>query len=152
MSNQNSHLAEKIEALEFRFKVENEKEKDKSSKEFNGSLDAPRPGSGRRPKNLTDLGGPGGTPRQIPKPLLDLPVSTFQQREPNTGEIDRKMQEIMKMTGILEINGKKYVTDIKELDRLGDLGFGTCGQVVKMLHKPSNTEIAVKVSEYYRGC
>lgn len=53
---------------------------------------------------MTDLGGPGGTHRQI-KPL-DLPVSTFQQREPDTGEIDRKMQEIMKMTGILEINGK----------------------------------------------
>lgn len=39
------------------------------------------------------------------------------------------------------------MTDIKELDRLGDLGFGTCGQVVKMLHRPSNTEIAVKVGK-----
>lgn len=54
---------------------------------------------------MTDLGGPGGTPTRLMKPL-DLPVSTFQQKEVNTGEIDRKMQEIMKMTGILEINGK----------------------------------------------
>lgn len=44
-------IAEKIEALEYKLKAENDKEKDKSSKEFNGSLDAPRPGSGRRPKN-----------------------------------------------------------------------------------------------------
>jgi len=28
---------------------------------------------------------------------------------------------------------------------LGELGNGTCGHVVKMLHEPSNTVIAVKV-------
>lgn len=52
MSIQSSPLAEKIDALEYKLKIENEKEKekDKGSKEFNGSLDAPRPGSGRRPK------------------------------------------------------------------------------------------------------
>jgi len=30
------------------------------------------------------------------------------------------------------------------LEHLGDLGYGTCGHVVKMLHKPSQTVIAVK--------
>lgn len=31
-----------------------------------------------------------------------------------------------------------------DLEHLGDLGYGTCGHVVKMLHKPSQTVIAVK--------
>lgn len=56
---------------------------------------------------MTELSGPGGTPTtRTPKKLLDLPVFPVQQRESNTGEIDRKMQDIMKLTGILEINGK----------------------------------------------
>lgn len=54
---------------------------------------------------VPDFGGPGGTPTRLMKPL-DLPVGSFQPKETNTGEIDRKMQEIMKMTGILDINGK----------------------------------------------
>lgn len=45
-----------------------------------------------------------------------------------------------------EILFQKYHTDIKDLEHLGELGNGTCGHVVKMLHKPSNTVIAVKVS------
>jgi len=32
------------------------------------------------------------------------------------------------------------------LEHQGELGNGTCGHVVKMLHKPSQTVIAVKVS------
>lgn len=45
-------------------------------------------------------------------------------------------------------NFQKYETDIKDLDHCGDLGNGTCGHVVKMLHRPSQTVIAVKVSTY----
>ncbi|KAK6620850.1 hypothetical protein RUM43_011146 [Polyplax serrata] len=142
MSKPSSYLADKIDALENKFKVENEKDKDKISREFNGGLDAPRAGSGRRPKHLTELSGTPAT--RTPKKLLDLPVFPIQQRESNAGEIDRKMQDIMKLTGILEINGKKYETDIKDLDHCGDLGNGTCGHVVKMLHRPSQTVIAVK--------
>ena len=49
----------------------------------------------------------GGTQlMRTPKKLLDLPMFPVQQRVSNTGEIDRKMQDIMKLTGILEINGK----------------------------------------------
>ncbi|KAL0275774.1 UNVERIFIED_CONTAM: hypothetical protein PYX00_003529 [Menopon gallinae] len=58
--------------------------------------------------------------------------------------MDQKLQEIMKLAGTLEINGKKYKTDIKDLSHCGDLGNGTCGHVVKMLHKPSQTVMAVK--------
>ena len=38
-----------------------------------------------------------------------------------------------------------YRTQINDLEHLGELGFGTCGHVVKMLHKPSKAVIAVKV-------
>ena len=55
MSKPSSYLADKIDALENKFKVENEKDKDKASKEYNGGLDAPRAGSGRRPRNCKYL-------------------------------------------------------------------------------------------------
>nr|CAD7453173.1 unnamed protein product [Timema tahoe] len=38
----------------------------------------------------------------------------------------------------------RYQTEIKDLEDLGELGNGTCGHVVKMLHKPSGVVIAVK--------
>lgn len=42
-----------------------------------------------------------------------------------------------------------YKTEVKHMENLGDLGSGTCGHVVKMLHKPSQTVIAVKVNFTY---
>ena len=39
-----------------------------------------------------------------------------------------------------------YKTEIKDLEHQGELGNGTCGHVVKMRHKPSETVIAVKVT------
>lgn len=59
-------------------------------------------------------------------------------------EVESKLQEIMKMNGILTINGQKYHTDMNDLEQLGELGNGTCGHVVKMRHKPSGVVIAVK--------
>jgi hypothetical protein len=50
-----------------------------------------------------------GTPQRPRKQLLDLPVlpSMMQQRNQDGGEIESKLQEeIMKMNGILSINGK----------------------------------------------
>lgn len=41
---------------------------------------------------------------------------------------------------------QKYKTEIKDLEHQGELGNGTCGHVVKMRHKPSETVIAVKVT------
>lgn len=59
-------------------------------------------------------------------------------------EFESKLQEIMKMNGILNINGQRYQTEMKDLEHLGELGNGTCGHVVKMRHKPSGVLIAVK--------
>lgn len=71
----------------------------------------------------------------------DLPI---RQRPPDT-EIDKRFKEIMQSSGKLKINDVVYSTDIKEMEYIEELGSGTCGQVVKMRHKPSDEIIAVKV-------
>lgn len=107
-----------------------------------------------------------GTPTRTRK-FIDLPDYVLMQpRVEDTSEVEVKMKQIMKMSGLLTINGivstshmclsficlliifnfQKYKTELKDLEHLGELGSGTCGHVVRMLHKPSNTEIAVKVS------
>lgn len=50
---------------------------------------------------------PEGTPTRTRKPL-DLPIGLMMQPTINkdSGETESKLQEIMKMTGILSINGK----------------------------------------------
>ncbi|XP_012250643.1 dual specificity mitogen-activated protein kinase kinase 7-like [Athalia rosae] len=93
----------------------------------------------RRPRQLVDSGTPTRPRRQ-----LDLPVLQMPPQRTHDSEFDSKLQEIMKMNGILSINGRKYHTEMKDLEHLGELGNGTCGHVVKMRHKPSGVVIAVK--------
>lgn len=51
-------------------------------------------------------GRPDGTPTR-PRRQLNLPVSmTPQQKNHDGGEIENKLQEIMKMNGIINISGK----------------------------------------------
>lgn len=40
---------------------------------------------------------------------------------------------------------QKIRTDVTDMESLGELGHGTCGQVVRMRHKPSSLLMAVKV-------
>lgn len=93
----------------------------------------------RRPRQLGDMGTPTRPRRQ-----LDLPVSQIIPPKKHDSEFESKLQEIMKMNGILNINGQRYQTEMKDLEHLGELGNGTCGHVVKMRHKPSGVVIAVK--------
>ena len=60
-------------------------------------------------------------------------------------EIDARLQEIIKLTGIITVDSVKYHSSIHDLEHCGELGFGSCGHVVKMRHPPSNASIAVKV-------
>lgn len=87
--------------------------------------------------------GDMGTPTR-PRRQLDLPVSQMVPPKKHDVEFESKLQEIMKMNGILNINGQRYQTEMKDLEHLGELGNGTCGHVVKMKHKPSGVVIAVK--------
>ncbi|GCB80770.1 hypothetical protein scyTo_0023238, partial [Scyliorhinus torazame] len=62
----------------------------------------------------------------------------------NVIEIEQKLQEIMKQTGYLTIGGQRYQAEICDLENLGEIGSGTCGQVWKMRFKKSGHIIAVK--------
>lgn len=81
-----------------------------------------------------------------------MPVSQMQPLRKTDTEFEAKLQEIMKMNGILNINGQKYHTQIEDLEHLGELGNGTCGHVVKMKHKLSGVVIAVKQMRRSGNC
>ncbi|XP_054272040.1 dual specificity mitogen-activated protein kinase kinase 7-like [Macrosteles quadrilineatus] len=134
-----SSLESKIIDLQARLQRENEaNDKDPISHDIGGGFGSPRPGSGKRPQKLGEM----STPRRA-KPI-DLPVMFPQPKQQDAQEIDNKMKEIIKLSGVLCIDGKKYHSEIRDLEDLGELGNGTCGHVVKMLHKPSQKVIAVK--------
>lgn len=87
-----------------------------------------------------------GTPTSRKK-NLELPMFAQQPRNRIEPETEDKLRQIMKHSGILEINSVQYKTDINDLIDVGELGSGTSGHVVRMKHKPTDTVIAVKVSD-----
>ena len=89
---------------------------------------------------------PNGTPTRARR-NFDLAGVNINNCSTNSkqAEIEARLQEIIKLTGIITVDGKRYFSSIHDLEHLGELGFGSCGQVVKMRHPPSNAFIAVKV-------
>nr|XP_023965785.1 dual specificity mitogen-activated protein kinase kinase 7 isoform X5 [Chrysemys picta bellii] len=80
-----------------------------------------------------------------PRHMLGLPQPSFPiPRSMESIEIDQKLQEIMKQTGYLTIGGQRYQAEINDLENLGEIGSGTCGQVWKMRFKKTGHIIAVK--------
>lgn len=71
----------------------------------------------------------------------------FGPRRNDNADIERKLREIMKISGDLKIEGVLYKTEVKDMEHIEELGNGTCGHVVKMRHRPSGKIIAVKVSQ-----
>ena len=41
---------------------------------------------------------------------------------------------------------QRYKCNMSDLQFVADVGFGSCGQVVEMRHKATNTTVAVKVN------
>ncbi|CAH0559558.1 unnamed protein product [Brassicogethes aeneus] len=68
----------------------------------------------------------------------------FTPKPNDNAETERRLKEIMKISGSIKIDGRIFNTDIKQLEDIEELGNGTCGHVVKMKHVPSKTVIAVK--------
>ncbi|KAK2166478.1 hypothetical protein NP493_1319g01009 [Ridgeia piscesae] len=95
------------------------------------------------PPNCTSAGTPPGNV-QMRKKNWQSPWECKTPDRSSGSEIERKYSEIMKQTGVLTINGQKVKADIGDLDPLGELGHGTCGYVIKMRHRGSNTLMAVK--------
>lgn len=69
----------------------------------------------------------------------------FTPKQNENAETERRLKEIMKISGKIKIEGTEYMTDVKEMQDIEELGNGTCGHVVKMRHLPSGKIIAVKV-------
>ncbi|GBP08297.1 hypothetical protein EVAR_78778_1 [Eumeta japonica] len=125
----NNSIEGKIKGLEER--LENEKRHRREGAFHNqGTINSPKPGSVRRPR---------------PPPMFsntDIPV--YPPRSSQTTETENRLREVYKVSGKLNVEGKEYRSRIDDLQHLGELGSGTCGHVVKMLHKPSGAVIAVK--------
>ncbi|KAJ0050683.1 hypothetical protein NL108_005060 [Boleophthalmus pectinirostris] len=76
---------------------------------------------------------------------LTLPTPPYgQQKSLENAEIDQKLQEIMKQTGYLKIDGQRYPAEVTDLISEGEIGSGTCGQVFKVRFKKTDHVIAVK--------
>ncbi|NXR88910.1 MP2K7 kinase, partial [Hypocryptadius cinnamomeus] len=73
---------------------------------------------------------PAPPPR--PRQMLGLPPPPFLvPRSLESIEIDQKLQEIMKQTGYLTVGGQRYQAEINDLENLGEIGSGTCGQQMR---------------------
>uniref|UniRef100_A0A673HPI9 Dual specificity mitogen-activated protein kinase kinase 7 n=1 Tax=Sinocyclocheilus rhinocerous TaxID=307959 RepID=A0A673HPI9_9TELE len=80
-----------------------------------------------------------------PRQMLTLPTPTYSlQKCMENAEIDQKLQEIMKQTGYLKIDGQRYPAEVTDLISEGEIGSGTCGQVFKVRFKKTGHVIAVK--------
>ncbi|KAJ8734507.1 hypothetical protein PYW08_013757 [Mythimna loreyi] len=126
----NSSIEGKLKGLQERFENEMRIQREGG---FNnqGGIGAPRPGSGRT--------------RPRPPPMFSSrEIPAFPPRSPQATETEYRMREVYKVSGKLNVDGVEYRSHVDDLKQLGELGSGTCGHVVKMLHKPSNTVIAVK--------
>ena len=90
---------------------------------------------------------PNGTPTRVRRNFDLAGISNITNCSANSkqAEIEARLQEIIKLTGIITVEGKRYYSSIHDLEHQGELGFGSCGHVVKMRHPPSNAIIAVKV-------
>ncbi|MEQ2184252.1 Dual specificity mitogen-activated protein kinase kinase 7 [Goodea atripinnis] len=81
-----------------------------------------------------------------PRHMLTLPTPPYGlQKSLENVEIDQKLQEIMRQTGYLKIDGQRYPAEVTDLISEGEIGSGTCGQVFKVRFKKTGHVIAVKV-------
>lgn len=69
---------------------------------------------------------------------------TFGKKKSIDPQIKEKFDKILQCHGKLEIHGEEIKVDREELEDLGEIGFGTCGHVYKMRHKPTGALMAVK--------
>ncbi|XP_068951566.1 dual specificity mitogen-activated protein kinase kinase 7 isoform X2 [Petaurus breviceps papuanus] len=146
-----SSLEQKLSRLEAKLKQENREARRRIDLNLEISPQRPRPtlqlplandGGSRSPSSESSPQQP--TPPARPRHMLGLPTPLFMPRSMESIEIDQKLQEIMKQTGYLTIGGQRYQAEINDLENLGEMGSGTCGQVWKMRFKKTGHILAVK--------
>lgn len=80
------------------------------------------------------------------KGVFHLPLSPLQPTPANTSDVTQaKYREVLKNSGLLHIDGEQKRVELKELNNLSILGYGSCGQVYKMEHISSKNQLAVKI-------
>lgn len=95
---------------------------------------------GRLPGRPSTISG-----RQRDRPRIELPlVFEPRQQQSDPSELDAHVKEITRKNGNLIIESKSYNSTIEDMEYISELGNGTSGNVVKMLHKSSKKVIAVK--------
>ncbi|KAK2489667.1 hypothetical protein MC885_009831 [Smutsia gigantea] len=146
-----SSLEQKLSRLEAKLKQENREARRRIDLNLDISPQRPRPtlqlplandGGSRSPSSESSPQHP--TPPARPRHMLGLPSTMFTPRSMESTEIDQKLQEIMKQTGYLTVGGQRYQAEINDLENLGEMGSGTCGQVWKMRFRKTGHVIAVK--------
>ncbi|KAF6095274.1 mitogen-activated protein kinase kinase 7 [Phyllostomus discolor] len=133
-----SSLEQKLSRLEAKLKQENREARRRIDLNLDISPQRPRPtlqlplandGGSRSPSSESSPQQP--TPPARPRHMLGLPSTLFTPRSVESIEIDQKLQEIMKQTGYLTIGGQRYQAEINDLENLGEMGSGTCGQQMR---------------------
>uniref|UniRef100_A0A8D1SZL4 Dual specificity mitogen-activated protein kinase kinase 7 n=2 Tax=Sus scrofa TaxID=9823 RepID=A0A8D1SZL4_PIG len=133
-----SSLEQKLSRLEAKLKQENREARRRIDLNLDISPQRPRPtlqlplandGGSRSPSSESSPQHP--TPPTRPRHMLGLPSTLFTPRSMESIEIDQKLQEIMKQTGYLTIGGQRYQAEINDLENLGEMGSGTCGQQMR---------------------
>ncbi|XP_065196761.1 dual specificity mitogen-activated protein kinase kinase 7-like [Sycon ciliatum] len=63
----------------------------------------------------------------------------------SSSSLDQQIDEQKRYTRYLSINGHRYRANVEDMDKLGQIGHGATGSVLKMLHRPSKKLMACKV-------
>uniref|UniRef100_A0A1A8DZ10 mitogen-activated protein kinase kinase n=2 Tax=Nothobranchius TaxID=28779 RepID=A0A1A8DZ10_NOTKA len=147
-----SSLEQRLSRIEERLKQENEEARRRIDLNIDMSPQRSRP----RPTLQLPLANDGGSRSSSsesspqhhpcrPRHMLTLPTPPYGlQKSLENVEIDQKLQEIMKQTGYLKIDGQRYPAEVTDLISEGEIGSGTCGQVFKVRFKKTDHVIAVK--------
>uniref|UniRef100_A0A4W5RWC3 mitogen-activated protein kinase kinase n=1 Tax=Hucho hucho TaxID=62062 RepID=A0A4W5RWC3_9TELE len=152
-----SSLEQRLSRIEEKLKQENKEARRRIDLNIDMSPQRSRP----RPTLQLPLANDGGGSRSSssesspqhhsypsrPRHMLNLPTPQYSLvKSVENAEIDQKLQEIMKQTGYLKIDGQRYPAEVSDLISEGEIGSGTCGQVFKVRFKKTGHVIAVKVS------
>ncbi|KTF95598.1 hypothetical protein cypCar_00042302 [Cyprinus carpio] len=149
-----SSLEQRLSRIEEKLKQENKEARKRIDLSIDVSPQRTRP----RPTLQLPLANDGGSRSSSsesspqhpsypsrPRQMLTLPTPTYSlQKSLENAEIDQKLQEIMKQTGYLKIDGQRYPAEVTDLISEGEIGSGTCGQVFKVRFEKTGHVIAVK--------
>jgi len=107
--------------------------------------------SSRSPRPaLTTLSGPSigeSSPASSRRPVPTKFSSQLPQANVNRSReyTQAKYDEALKNSGVFRLNGQQVQVQFEDLMGEGLLGHGSCGQVFKMRHVPTQTTLAVKI-------